>query len=159
MTQAEQANAAETARADFIETVGVIAQSEGLPRIAGRVLAMLLYDGERVSFGQLADALQVSRGSISSSVRMLESQQLIKRVAKPGDRQDYFQLADDAYAAMTKFALAGTRRSQAEIDDTIEKLPEEAQDVRARLEAFASFYNAISAALEDAIPRVTKPKT
>jgi len=34
-------------RADFIEKIGVIAQSEGVPRIAGRVLAMLLCDGER----------------------------------------------------------------------------------------------------------------
>ena len=90
MGKAGKPDAAETARADFIEKIGVIAQTEGLPRIAGRVLAMLLYDGERVSFGQLAEALQVSRGSVSSSVRMLESQQLIKRVAKAGDRQDYF---------------------------------------------------------------------
>ena len=78
MTNPTQDAAAVAVRAEFIEKIGVIAQSEGLPRIAGRVLAMLLYDGEKVSFGQLADALQVSRGSISSGVRMLESQQLIE---------------------------------------------------------------------------------
>ncbi|SDF21954.1 GbsR/MarR family transcriptional regulator [Sulfitobacter delicatus] len=146
-------------RDDFIARMGVIASNDGMPRMSGQVFAMLVFEGEEVAFGDLAKRLSVSRATISTSIRLLEERGLIRRINKAGDRQDYFQLADDAYAAMTKFALAGTRRSQAEIDDTIEKLPEEAQDVRARLEAFASFYNAISAALEDAIPRVTKPKT
>ena len=146
-------------RDDFIARMGVIASNDGMPRMSGQVFAMLVFEGEEVAFGDLAKRLSVSRATISTSIRLLEERGLIRRINKAGDRQDYFQLADDAYAAMTKFALAGTRRSQAEIDDTIEKLPEEAQDVGARLEAFASFYNAISAALEDAIPRVTKPKT
>ena len=146
-------------RDDFIARMGVIASNDGMPRMSGQVFAMLVFEGEEVAFGDLAKRLSVSRATISTSIRLLEERGLIRRINKAGDRQDYFQLADDAYAAMTKFALAGTRRSQAEIDDTIEKLPEEAQDVRARLEAFASLYNAISAALEDAIPRVTKPKT
>jgi len=146
-------------RDDFIARMGVIASNDGMPRMSGQVFAMLVFEGEEVAFGDLAKRLSVSRATISTSIRLLEERGLIRRINKAGDRQDYFQLADDAYAAMTKFALAGTRRSQAEIDDTIDKLPEEAQDVRARLEAFASFYNAISAALEDAIPRVTKPKT
>jgi hypothetical protein len=60
---------------------------------------------------------------------------------------------------MTKFALAGIRRTKAEINDTINKLPDTAEDVRGRLESFAGFYEAISSALEDAITRVNKPKT
>ena len=72
VSKADPARTAEQVRSDFIEKVGVIVQSEGFPRIAGRVLATLVYDGERVSFGALADRLEVSRGSISSSVRLLE---------------------------------------------------------------------------------------
>ena len=119
MTKAKPVKSVETARADFIEKIGMIARSEGLPRIAGRVLAMLLYDGERVSFGQLATALQVSRGSISSSVRMLESQQLIKRVAKPGDRQDYFQVVDNAFVNMVEASAARARLAAADIEDSL----------------------------------------
>jgi len=148
LTQAEQANAAETARADFIETVGVIAQSEGLPRIAGRVLAMLLYDGERVSFGQLADALQVSRGSISSSVRMLESQQLIKRVAKPGDRQDYFQLAENAFANMVDAAATRARRAAADIETALANIPASETAPRQRVTSYAAFYLAMEDGLK-----------
>ena len=57
-------------REDFIERIGVMVQGEGFPRIAGRVLATLVFDGERASFGELAEGLGVSRGSISSSVRV-----------------------------------------------------------------------------------------
>jgi len=92
------------ARSGFIEKIGVIVQSEGLPRIAGRVLAILLYDGERISFGQLAETLQVSRGGISSSVRLLETQRLIKRVAQPGERQDYFQIVPNAFSNLIETA-------------------------------------------------------
>ena len=146
-------------RDDFIARMGVVASNDGMPRMSGQVFAMLVFEGEEVAFGDLAKRLSVSRATISTSIRLLEERGLIRRINKAGDRQDYFQLADDAYAAMTKFALAGTRRTKAEINDTINKLPDTAQDVRGRLEAFAGFYEAISTALEDAITRVNKPKT
>ncbi len=44
-------------REDFIEKTGLITQAEGLPRIAGRVFGMLIFDGELVSFGDLATRL------------------------------------------------------------------------------------------------------
>ena len=148
MTKSEQATAAEKARADFIEKIGVIAQSDGLPRIAGRVLAMLLYDGERVSFGQLADALQVSRGSISSSVRMLESQQLIKRVAKAGDRQDYFQMVDNAFANMVEGSVTRARRAAEDIEESLQDIPASEKGPRERVAGYAAFYRAMSEGLE-----------
>lgn len=123
MNRAESGSAAETARADFIWKIGVIVQSEGLPRIAGRVLAMLLYDGQQVSFRQLADALQVSRGSVSSSVRMLESQRLIKRVAKVGDRQDYFQVVDNVFASMVEAQATRVRPAALDIEESVEDIP------------------------------------
>ncbi|OAN79506.1 hypothetical protein A8B78_12315 [Jannaschia sp. EhC01] len=148
MSKAENAKAAESARADFIEKIGVIAQTEGLPRIAGRVLAMLLYDGERVSFGQLADALQVSRGSVSSSVRMLESQQLIKRVAKPGDRQDYFQMVDNAFANMVEASVARARRAAEDIEESLQAIPASEAGPRARVAGYAAFYRAMGEGLD-----------
>ncbi|MCL4676411.1 MAG: MarR family transcriptional regulator, partial [Pararhodobacter sp.] len=127
-----QKTAAE-ARSEFIEKIGVIVQTEGLPRIAGRVLAMLLYDGERVSFGQLAEALQVSRGSISSSVRLLETQQLIKRVAEPGDRQDYFQIVPNAFPNLIEAALLRMRRAAADIEESLNDIPETETGPRQRV--------------------------
>ena len=147
MTNDDQIKSAAMARADFIEKIGMITQSEGLPRIAGRVLALLLYDGERVSFGQLAQALQVSRGSISSSVRMLESQQLIKRVAKAGDRQDYFQVLDNAFANMVDASAKRARLAAADIEESLKEIPESEVGPRSRVASYAAFYRAMDEGL------------
>lgn len=146
MTQTK--STAEAARSEFIEKIGVIIQSEGLPRIAGRVLAMLLYDGKPVSFGQLAEALQVSRGSVSSSVRMLESQQLIKRVAKAGDRQDYFQMVDNAFANMVESGATRAIRAAADIEGSLNDIPASEKGPRERVAEYAAFYRAMAEGLE-----------
>lgn len=137
-------------REEFIEKIGVIAQGEGLPRIAGRVLATLVYDGERVSFGELARGLGVSRGSISSSVRLLEERQIIKRVAKPADRQDYFEMAEDAFVNLIENSAVRARRACKEITGTLEKLCKSETGPYARLKTYADFYDVIDAALVDA---------
>jgi DNA-binding transcriptional regulator GbsR (MarR family) len=110
-------------------------------------MAMLLYDGERVSFGQLADALQVSRGSISSSVRMLESQQLIKRVAKPGDRQDYFQVLENAFANMVDASVTRAERAAADIEESLRDIPASEKGPRKRVASYAAFYRAMGEGL------------
>lgn len=144
MNKSVQAKPAAEARSDFIEKIGVIVQTEGLPRIAGRVLAMLLYDGERVSFGQLAEALQVSRGSISSSVRLLETQQLIKRVAQPGDRQDYFQIVPNAFSNLIEASVLRMRRAAADIEESLREIPDTEVGPRQRVQEYARYYHAMS---------------
>ncbi|MGJ8624843.1 MAG: GbsR/MarR family transcriptional regulator [Yoonia sp.] len=126
-------------RSEFIEKTGLITQAEGLPRIAGRVFGMLIFDGDMVSFGDLATRLQVSRASISTSIRMLEERGLIKRVTKPGERQDYFQLAPNPYATMLEGLKKRTMATCGDIADTIQKLPPECDAVE-RLNAYAHFY-------------------
>lgn len=148
MTRTKPTKSAEAARTDFIEKIGMIAQSEGLPRIAGRVLAMLLYDGERASFGQLATALQVSRGSISSSVRLLERQHLIKRVANPGDRQDYFQVVDNAFANMVDASAASARHAATDIEECLNDIPLSETGARARVASYAAFYRTLDDGLK-----------
>jgi DNA-binding transcriptional regulator GbsR (MarR family) len=143
-------------RAEFIEKIGVIAQNEGLPRIAGRVLAMLVYDGARVSFGELAEKLAVSRGSISSSVRLLEDRQVIKRVAKAGDRQDYFEVAEDAFMTLIETSALRARRAYKDIAGTLAKLPLSEAGPHARLKAYADFYDVIDIALTDAAQQMKK---
>lgn len=146
------------ARTGFIEKIGVIAQAEGFPRIAGRVLAMLLYDGKRASFTQIADALQVSRGSVSASVRMLESQQLIKRVAMPGDRQDYFHLEDNAFANMIEISAKRARRAAVDIEDSLAEIPESEKGARARVADYVAFYLAMCEGLETTAKALRKRK-
>ena len=133
-------------RSDFIEKTGLTAQADGLPRIAGRVFGLLVYDGDVVSFGDLATKLQVSRASISTSIRILEERGLVKRVTKPGERGDFFQLAPNPYATMLEVIQKQNRVIQQDIAETIQNLPEDA-DAVGRLTAHADFYASLEAAL------------
>ena len=145
-------------RSDFIEKMGLVAQGEGLPRGAGRVFALLVFDGEAIAFGDLADALQISRASVSTAVRLLEERGLVKRMARPGDRQDYFQVAPNAFATMLGSTGARIRNAQAEIDATIAALPDADEGPRARLAEYSRFYGAIGDGLRVAMDRLQDEK-
>lgn len=131
-------------RAGFIEKIGLIAQSDGLPRSAGRLLGLLVWDGEAVAFADLAAQLQVSRGSISTASRILEERNLIRRLTKPGQRQDYFQLAENPYAQLLERVAQNMARAQAEIDATLQAIPDTAPDIKARVAAYSNFYRHLS---------------
>jgi predicted transcriptional regulator len=144
-------------RTDFIEKTGLVTQAEGLPRIAGRVFGMLIYDGDVVSFGDLATKLQVSRASISTSIRILEERGLVKRVTKPGERQDFFQLAANPYATMLEGIQKRNRSIKADIAETIACLPADA-DAVGRLTAHANFYASLDAAVALALSELDTSK-
>ena len=141
-------------RSEFIEKIGLIAQTDGLPRIAGRLLGLMIWDGETVSFSDLAHQLQVSRGSISTASRILEDRRLIKRVAKPGERQDYFQLSERPYASLLAAIQVVMERAQEDIDQTLEQIPESEAGVRDRVSAYSKFYALTSKALGGLIDEV-----
>jgi len=147
----------EETRQDFIEKIGLITQAEGLPRIAGRVFGLLIFDGDMVSFGDLATKLQVSRGSISSSMRLLEERGLVKRMAKPGERQDYFQLAPNPYVTMLQGIQKRTQAAQQDIADTINALPSGAGPT-VRLQEYADFYASTDDAIGVALTTLSKSK-
>ncbi|WP_419408534.1 GbsR/MarR family transcriptional regulator [Primorskyibacter sp. 2E107] len=129
-------------RAEFIETVGQITQSEKLPRIAGRILGLLIFDGVPVSFGALADELQVSRGSVSTATRTLEDRGLIRRVGMPGERQDFFQLADNPYLNLMRHVKTMLERNCETVRGTAAAIEDEA--ARKRVQDFADFYQLMS---------------
>ena len=136
----------DTTRSEFIEKTGLISQAEGLPRIAGRVFGMLIFDGDMVSFGDLTTRLQVSRASISTSIRILEERGLVKRMTKPGERQDFFHLAPNPYATMLEGIKRRTMSTCDDIAETIQKLPSDCDAVE-RLNAYAHFYASTDKAL------------
>jgi len=85
---------------DFVEQMGGWFESNGLTRLAGRLLGWLLVcDPERQSSEELAVALGASSGGISTNARMLIQFGYIERLAMAGDRRTYFRLRPNAFAA------------------------------------------------------------
>lgn len=135
-------------RERFIEQMGLVAQADNLPRIAGRILALLIFEGRPVRFGELAERLEVSRGSVSSNTRLLEEIGVVERVTKPGERQDYFQLAPDPYVRLLEGTVKRMRKAHTVPASAAEALPKGHEALRARLDALATFYAAVAESCE-----------
>ena len=76
----------------FIEDIGLYFEQMGLPRMAGRILGVLLIsDPPSQSITDLGDRLHASKGSISIMARLLMERGLIERVASPIPRRDYYR--------------------------------------------------------------------
>ncbi|WP_300007410.1 MarR family transcriptional regulator [Pseudonocardia sp.] len=82
----------------FAEEMALVFERFGVPRGAGRLLGwMLICEPARQSTAELVAALGLSKASVSTAVRLLESYGLITRVAVPGDRSDHYELLPDAF--------------------------------------------------------------
>lgn len=76
----------------FIEDIGLFFEEMGLPRMAGRMLGVLLIsDPPAQSINDLCDTLAASKGAVSINARLLVEAGLIERVASPIPRRDYFR--------------------------------------------------------------------
>ena len=92
--------ASDTEIMEFVEQLGGYFESNGLTRLAGRLLGWLLVcDPERQSSEELAVALNASSGGISTNARMLIQFGFIERLGVAGDRRTFFRLRPHAFAA------------------------------------------------------------
>jgi DNA-binding transcriptional regulator GbsR (MarR family) len=124
----------------FVERVGLVALADGLPRIAGRIMGLLVIYGGPFSFSELAKRLEISRGSISANSRLLENLGVIERVARPGDRQDYFQIRPEPYLNLLKGSLGRLYKAREVVADAQRQLPDDWTDAQARLADLDAFY-------------------
>ena len=85
----------------FVEEVGIVFEQTGLPRMAGRVFGWLLVsEPPQQNAEQIGKALIASKGSVSTSTRLLIQHGLIERLSMAGVRHDYFRLKMDALGHM-----------------------------------------------------------
>ena len=101
-------------RADYVERWAGLLESQGEPRIAGRIYGHLATAQEPyLSLQELADQLGVSRASVSTNTRRLIAGGMVARVAVPGARGDHYALDASSVERMLDRALLGARAMQA----------------------------------------------
>ena len=99
-------NASLITEKSFVEQFGIAFEQTGVPRMAGRILGWLLIsDPPHQSADELATGLAASRGSISSTTRLLIQLGLVERLSLPGIRYDYFRLRPDAWQNIIRHGL------------------------------------------------------
>lgn len=141
----------------FIEGMGLALEEDRLPRIAGRLVGLLILSPEPVRFDQLSERLQVSRGSISTNTRLLENMGVIERVTRPGDRRDYFQINEQPGLLQRVVDRFRTRQAMAEeMKHALLPEPEGGTVVRDRLEGFTRFYGILADSFDSVLAEMAE---
>jgi len=82
----------------YVEEYGICLETSGLPRMAGRILGWLLIcTPPYQTSDQVAEALDASKGTVSTMTRMLIQLGLIEKIGLPGERRDYFRIRPDLW--------------------------------------------------------------
>jgi DNA-binding transcriptional regulator GbsR (MarR family) len=138
---------------NFIERMGLALESDGLPRIAGRIFGLLLVSEDAHSLDDLAAELRVSKGSVSTNARLLEQRGLLERVCRPADRRDYYSVPPDLFIHTMAQRLARWQRFHEAIGAARTSLPIRSPEVRDRLEEYEQAYAYMSQVIREALTR------
>jgi DNA-binding MarR family transcriptional regulator len=125
----------------LVERAGLRFENDGLPRTAGRILALLLLSPEARSLDEIAAELQVSKAGVSTNTRLLERSGGIVRETRPGDRRDYLRIAEDLQLRILDHWMEGAREMTRLLRAALqERLPGGAV-VRERMETLSVFFD------------------
>ena len=127
----------------FIEDMGDLIDEHGLPHMAGRIIgALLVCSPPFMSLGELAEALQASKGAISMSTQLLLRLGIIARVSLPGHRRHYFQIQLGFWEGLFLDRSDHIERHLAVVRNGLEQMRGEPVDAKRRLiemQAFCDF--------------------
>lgn len=99
----EPTTAPTDAQLAFVEEFALVLERMGLVRMVGRTVGWLLVcDPPEQTFNQIAEALQASKGSISSSLKTLTTMRWVDKTTKPGDRRDYYTIRPAILPELTR---------------------------------------------------------
>ncbi len=138
-------------RAPFVELAGGATQSFGVGRVIGQIFAHLYLSSEAQSLDALTEALGISKGSASMSVRQLEQWGALKKVWKKGDRKDYYEATEDWGKFMRKAMLDSIAQHMERTEEVLkqtqsllkeygtQKNNEELKFIKKRIKRFTQF--------------------
>lgn len=87
----------------YVEDFGATLAGLGLPPAYGRLMAWLLVcQPASQSVTEMAEATGMSKGSVSTSIRLIESAGLARRVARPGRRGTFYEMPPEALMSVTE---------------------------------------------------------
>lgn len=139
---------------DFIESMGRQFEEDGAPRIAGRLFGFLMLQDDPCSLDDVAEQLQVSKGSASSNARLLEQLGIAERVTRAGDRRDYYQISPDIGERTMERALQGLERMVGRLRRGAEAVGDRSPAVSARFAGTIQFHERALAVVTDLLSQV-----
>jgi DNA-binding transcriptional regulator GbsR (MarR family) len=139
---------------DFIESMGRQFEEDGAPRIAGRLFGFLMLQDDPCSLDDVAEQLQVSKGSASSNARLLEQLGIAERVTRAGARRDYYQISPDIGERTMERALQGIERMLGRLRRGVDVVGNRSSTVSARFAGTIKFHEKALAVVTDLLGQV-----
>lgn len=110
-----------TARREFIDLWGQMAEHWGINRTMAQIHALLMIAPGPITADQIMDELRISRGNVSMNLRDLIHWGIVRRTSVPGDRRDFFTTEADVW---TMFQEIFRERKKRELDPVLARLDE-----------------------------------
>lgn len=141
---------------NFIERFALMVEEEGHPRIAGHIVGLLVVLGEPLSFDELAEMLQVSRGSVSTNTRLLEQRGIIRRISRLGERKDLFEVSRDVHISMLEGMLRRQRTLRDLAAQSRKEFPASESRARTSMKEMEEFFTIVIESTEKLLEKLRK---
>ena len=138
---------------DFTQGLSQISRFWGFPKGMGAIFAVLYLSPTALSLDEIVSQTGLTKGAVSTEVRVLARMGLVHRSSKLGDRKDYYSAESDFYAAIRSILQERQNsefdRAVRSVTDTLKALEENQVEsdewnfIHARVQALQDFFDAI----------------
>ncbi|OGR84181.1 MAG: hypothetical protein A2902_00025 [Elusimicrobia bacterium RIFCSPLOWO2_01_FULL_64_13] len=146
--------------AALLQSAGEMAESLSISRLVGQIYALLYIRPGPVSLDDMARTLQISKGSASVNIRILEDWSAVKQVVVSGSRKDFYTAEPDFVKVVSERLSQGFSRRLNYADEKlrlIESLVPPEPFYRERLKQLKDLRDLLEGALK-ILPRVRSAK-
>ncbi len=127
-----------------VEGIGRLARFFGFAEVMGRLYGTLLMSPDALSLDDLADQLEISKGSVSMNMRALERWGMAKEIWVRGERKKYYAAEHDLWQVIRN-VLGSRERREVQLalhvlGDSVEKLKTAEDKLSPEDKELAKFY-------------------
>ena len=116
-------------RLELVDVCGRLAQALNFPRSVGEIYGLLYLSPDPMSALEIAEAISISKGSVSTGTRQLLAHGCIRKVWQQEERKDYFvavlELGDLIRSAYDSIFKVRADNAERHLKDMVETLAEE----------------------------------
>ena len=139
----------------FIEDISLYFEQMGLPRMAGRVLGVLLVSNPpEQSLSDLCEVLQASKSALSTTTRLLTEMGLIERVPSSKPREVAFRFKAGGWVVFMRMRLRLMASLHQIAERGLELLKDESPALRERLQEAHDMFSLIEEELPALLRRI-----
>lgn len=138
----------------FVERWGRFFEADAAPRTAGRLLGLMLLTPGELTLDEIAERLQVSKASVSTNARLLESWGALERTSHLGDRRDFYRVGHDVEACLLGRLLERAHQVQSFMEEGSRTASARDRRVECRFRSLRDLHERAVSALEEAVRRL-----